>query len=86
MDKANNHLFPESSIDWAGLESIGIYREDLEYSGQLERLLEGEPTGAVPLNLMWHGVSLELDATLQLTVVDETVVVEITGVSGRPIA
>lgn len=84
MDKEKKHVFPAGCVDWIQLESIGVFKDDLEQSGQLERLLDGECTGTVPLNLMLRGLSLELDATLQLTMVDETVVVEIKGISNDP--
>lgn len=82
MTKEKRHVFPGQTVNWQELEAIGVFRDDLEQSGQLERLLDSESTGAVPLSLMLRGVSLEMDATLRLVVVDKTVVVEIKGVSG----
>lgn len=80
-DEEKRDVFPRESVDWGQLETIGIFREDLEQAGQLERLLGGRQTEAVPLCLMLRGVSLELDATLQLVLQDEAVVVEIRGIA-----
>lgn len=80
MDKEKRHVFPEHSVNWAELEAIGVFRDDLEYAGQLDCLLDGGQTGAVPLRLMLSGIDLEMDATLQLTRQDDTVTVAIRGV------
>jgi len=85
MDKNKRHAFPEESVNWAELEALGVYKEDLERSGQMDALLDGQSTEPVALNLMLSGISLELDATLQLVVQDQTVTVEIKGVTpGQP--
>lgn len=81
MTKEKRHVFPGQTVNWQELEAIGVFRDDLEQSGQLERLLDGESTGAVPLRLMLLGIDLEMDATLQLILQEDgTPVVEIRGV------
>lgn len=67
MNKEKRHVFPEETVNWQELETIGVFRDDLEQSGQLEELLDGRQTGAVPLRLMLLGIDLEMDASLQLT-------------------
>lgn len=82
--QTNDYEFENDNVNWMELEAIGIFRDDLEQNGQLERLLDGERTDALPLRLMLLGVDLEMDATLQLAVqADGTSVVEVRGIDIR---
>lgn len=83
MVKMKNYVFPPEAVNWAELESIGIYRDDLEKNGELEQLLNGEKTDSVNLHLMLYGIDIELDATLQLACRDDSYIVEIKGISAE---
>jgi len=74
-------LFEEKDINWDELSAIGILRDELEQSGELETLLKGEKTGIISMQLILLGVDVEMDATLQLVHSEETPVLEIVGVS-----
>lgn len=75
-----NTLYGINDINWNELESINIYREDLEKSGDMEKLLNGEKTEPINLHLMLLGIDVELDATLQIIRDGETPIVEILGI------
>jgi len=74
-------LFNESDVNWEELAAINIYKDDLEKSGNLEKLLRGEKTDILSLHLMLLGVDVDLDATLQIVQQGETPIVEIVGIS-----
>jgi hypothetical protein len=78
-DKA--HLFDEKDVKWDELSAIGILRDELEQSGELEKLLKGEKTGIISMQLIFLGVDVEMGATLQLTDKGDDPVLEITGIS-----
>jgi len=73
--------FGEKDVKWDELAAIGILRDDLEKSGELDALLSGEKTGIISLQLMLLGVDVEMDARLQLVVEKEEPVLEIIGIS-----
>ncbi len=83
MIKMKNYVFPSEAVNWEELESIGVYRDDLEKNGELEPLLNGEKTNPVNLHLMFCGIDIDLDATLQLVHLDDSYIVEIKGVSAE---
>ncbi|GHT38105.1 hypothetical protein FACS189435_4350 [Bacteroidia bacterium] len=78
-DKAAS--FTEKDVNWDELSAIGILREELEQSGELETLLRGEKTGVISMQLILLGVDVEMDATLQLVRKGEEPILEITGIS-----
>lgn len=75
------HIYREDDIKWEELAPINIYKEDLEKSGNLDKLLKGEKTEVINLHLMLLGVDVDLDATLQVVQQGETPIVEIIGIS-----
>lgn len=81
MTKIKNHIFPKEAVNWKELESIGIYKEDLDKTGELDTLLNGEKTNPVNLRLMLLGIDIDMDATLQLKQEDENCILEIKGIS-----
>lgn len=81
MTKIKNHIFPKEAVNWKELESIGIYKEDLDKTGELDTLLNGEKTNPVNLRLMLLGIDIDMDATLQLKQEDENYILEIKGIS-----
>ena len=82
MDKKDKTIpFNEKDVNWDELAAIGILRDELEQSGELETLLKGEKTGIISLELILLGVDMEMDATLQLTGTGEEPVLEIIGIS-----
>jgi hypothetical protein len=73
--------FEEKDVNWDELAAIGILRDELEQSGELEALLKGEKTGVISMQLILLGVDVEMDATLQLIRKGEEPVLEIIGIS-----
>ena len=73
--------FEEKDVNWDELSAIGILRDELEQSGELETLLKGEKTGVISMQLILLGVDVEMDATLQLIPGGEEPVLEIIGIS-----
>lgn len=73
--------FKADEVNWAEISDIGIKREELELSGDLDTLLRGEKTKVKPLKLMLLGVDVMMDATLQLVRKGETPLLEIQGVT-----
>ena len=82
MNTNNNPTpFNEKEVNWDELAAIGILRDELAASGELETLLMGEKTGALSLQLILLGVDVEMDATLQLVDSGEVPVLEIIGIT-----
>jgi len=81
MNTKETTPFNEKDIKWDELSAIGILREELESSGELNTLLNGEKTGIISLQLMLLGVDVEMDATLQLVNKGEEPILEIIGIS-----
>jgi hypothetical protein len=80
----NNTSFRVEDVDWDELSGIGILKDELELTGELETLLSGEKTRVIPLSLVLLGVDVVMDATLQLVRSGDSPLLEITGV--RPVA
>lgn len=68
METQNNNqpAFDVEAVKWNELEKIGIQREALEESEDMEALLEGKKTGIQTLHLTCLGIEVVMDATLQL--------------------
>lgn len=81
--KNNNNVIPfkVGDVNWKELAEIGILKDELELSGELDTLLSGEKTNPILLQLILMGVDVELDATLQLVRKNGTVLVEIIGIN-----
>lgn len=82
MKQNDNQIFRKEELDWKELETIGIHKEELEKSGDMELLLQGEETETVPLKIRTPALRLTMDATLRITVgTDGKPVMEINGIS-----
>lgn len=82
MKQNDNRIFRKEDLDWKELETIGIHKEELEKSGDMELLLQGEETETVPLKIRTSALRLTMDATLRITVgTDGKPVMEINGIS-----
>ena len=82
MNQNDNRIFRKEDLDWKELETIGIHKEELEKSGDMELLLQGEETETVPLKIRTSALRLTMDATLKLTAgTDGKPVMEIYGLS-----
>ncbi|WP_195655619.1 DUF4099 domain-containing protein [Bacteroides sp. 1001136B_160425_E2] len=82
MNQNDNRIFSKEDIDWKELETIGIHKEELEKSGDMELLLQGEETETVPLKIRTPALSITMDATLRIMVgTDGKPVMEINGIS-----
>ena len=68
METANdkNMPFKAEDVNWDELSGIGILKDELELSGELDTLLSGEKTNAIPLSLVLLGAAVVIDATLRL--------------------
>ena len=78
VNNKNNTPFKAEDVNWEELAGIGILKDELEMSGELDTLLKGEKTGVMSLSLVL------LDATLQLGRKDDGALIEILGV--KPVA
>jgi len=84
MDKTNKGnitLYNEQDINWNELAAINIFKDELEKSGNMDKLLKGEKTDIISLHLMLLGVDVDLDATLQIVPQGDIPIVEIVGIS-----
>ena len=79
MNKENNTPFKVEDVNWEELAGIGILKDELEMSGELDTLLKGEKTN-VRLSLVLLGVDVVMDATLQLVRKDGGPLLEILGI------
>ena len=66
MKQNDNRIFRKEDLDWKTLETIGIHKEELEKSGDMELLLQGEETETVPLKIRTPALRLTMDATLRM--------------------
>lgn len=81
MVQKNKSLpFREEDINWDELAGIGILRDELEMSGELDALLKGEKTEVLSLSLVLLGVDIVMDATLQLVDSKGEPILEIMGI------
>ena len=73
--------FNAADVDWDELASIGILRDEFEMAVELDNLLQGGKTKVISLSLIFLGVDVVLDATLQLVRRDNGLpLLEITGI------
>lgn len=72
--------FRDEEINWEELAGIGILRDELEASGELDTLLRGEKTSVLPLSLVLLGADIIMDATLQFIRQGNEPLIEIVGV------
>ena len=52
MNKENNTPFKVEDVNWEELAGIGILKDELEMSGELDTLLKGEKTNVIRLSLV----------------------------------
>lgn len=85
MNNGNNAPFKAEDVNWEELAGIGILKDELEMSGELETLASaGTKTKVISLSLVLLGVDVVMDATLQLIRKDGEPLMEILGV--KPVA
>ena len=84
VNNKNNTPFKAEDVNWEELAGIGILKDELEMSGELDTLLKGEKTGVMSLSLVLLGVDVVMDATLHLVRKDDGALIEILGV--KPVA
>ena len=56
----------ENRVDWSQLEKIGITRETLEKTGNLDKLLKWQKTDLLPISFQFEGMKIPMDARLSL--------------------
>jgi len=76
----NNTPFKMEDVNWDELSGIGILKDELELSGELDTLLSGNKTNIISLSLLLLGVDVVMDATLQLVRKGDSPLLEITGI------
>lgn len=82
MNQNTCQLFKAEDLDWKELEAAGIHKEQLEKSGNLELLLQGETTEMIPLEIRTPVLCMTMDATLRIVEgPDGKPVMEINGLS-----
>ncbi len=79
-NNSNNAPFKVEDVNWDELSGIGILKDELELSGELDTLLKGEKTNVIPLSLVLLGVDVVMDATLQLVRKGDSPLLEIVGI------
>lgn len=84
MNNNGNAPFKAEDVNWDELAGIGILKDELEMSGELDTLLKGEKTKVMSLSLVLLGVDVVMDATLQLVRKDGEALIEILGI--KPLA
>lgn len=84
MNDNGNTPFKAEDVNWDELAGIGILKDELEMSGELDTLLKGEKTKVMSLSLVLLGVDVVMDATLQLVRKDGGALIEILGI--KPLA
>jgi hypothetical protein len=62
----SSHAIDESRVNWSQLESIGVSRDTLEKTGNLDRLLNWMKTNLLPIRVKAGDVSVNTDARLAL--------------------
>jgi hypothetical protein len=62
----SNNAIDENRINWSQFERLGITRESLEKTGNLNKLLNWQKTDLLPISLKFDDVSLRTDARLGL--------------------
>ena len=72
--------FKADEVNWDELSGIGIMKDELELSGEMDTLLRGEKTKVMSLSLVLLGVDVVMDATLQLVRKDGDPLLEILGI------
>lgn len=80
MNNNGNAPFKAEDVNWDELAGIGILKDELEMSGELDTLLRGEKTKVMSLSLVLLGVDVVMDATLQLVRKDSETLIEILGI------
>ena len=50
VNNKNNTPFKAEDVNWEELAGIGILKDELEMSGELDTLLKGEKTGVMSLS------------------------------------
>ncbi len=55
--------FKADEVNWDELSGIGIMKDELELSGEMDTLLRGEKTKVMSLSLVLLGVDVVMDAT-----------------------
>ena len=79
-ENVNDMPFKADEVNWDELSGIGIMKDELELSGELDTLLRGEKTKVMSLSLVLLGVDVVMDATLQLVRKDGGPLLEILGI------
>ena len=85
MKSNNTTKFNESVINWDELNKIGVTRDSLQKSNDLELLLNGRETQPVIVNITILEQPQEVEVTLQLIEQEGTVILQLTGTPGNKI-
>lgn len=80
METKKNTPFKAEDVNWDELASIGILKDELELSGEMDTLLRGEKTKVLSMSLVLLGVDVVMDATLQLIRQNNVPLLEIVGI------
>ena len=63
---SGNNAIDESRIDWKQFERLGVTRETLEKTGNLDKLLNWQKTDLLPIAPKFDDITLRTDALLAL--------------------
>lgn len=84
MNQNITQVFKVQDLDWNRLETVGISRQKLEESGNMELLLQGEESEIIPLKLHTPHLYITMDATLKIVEgTDGKPIIEINGINNE---
>jgi hypothetical protein len=77
--------FDENRVDWTQFERLGVTRETLEKTGNLDKLLNWQKTDLLPISLKFDDVALRTDARLGMrTMPDGSLSVSVHAIRKEP--
>lgn len=80
----NKETYDISQLNWKELNNIGVTREQLIESGDLEPLLQGKETKPLIINILLFDEQRDIEVTLRLYKDrSKRVMLELTGVQGN---
>lgn len=85
MKSEKTTKFNESVLNWEELNNIGITRNSLQESGDLELLLNGKETSPVIVTIPILGQIQDVEVILQLIEQDGKVILQLNGMPGKTV-
>ena len=80
-ENGNDMPFKADEVNWDELSGIGIMKDELELSGEMDTLLRGEKTKVMSLSLVLLGVDVVMEPRSNWSVRAKSPLLEIQGVT-----